>query len=49
MVANGEISSDEYMQKLSDFVQKKTNNVKAINNQYQIKAMYDAISIYYKK
>ena len=48
MVAQGEISSDEYMVKLTDFVKKKTDMVKNVSNQYQVKALYNNISAFYK-
>lgn len=48
MVAQGEISSDEYMVKLTDFVRKKTDMVKNVSNQYQVKQLYNNISAFYK-
>ncbi len=48
MVAGGEITADEYMVKLSDFVRKKTDMVKNVSNQYMIKDLYKNISAYYK-
>ncbi len=48
MVAQGEISSDEYMVKLTDFVRKKTDMVKNVSNQYQVKELYNNISTFYK-
>ena len=33
LVANGDITADEYMQKLDDFVSRRTNIVKQLNNQ----------------
>ncbi len=48
-VSEGEISSDEYMRKLTDFIRSRTEGVKQMNNQDQMKACYDEISKYYKK
>jgi len=48
MVSDGTISSDEYMNKLTDFVSKKTNSVKSVSNQYQVKRIFESISKYYK-
>ena len=48
-VAEGNISADEYMVKLSDFIEKHTNNVKGLNNQYNMRALYMRDSQYYKK
>ena len=49
MVSEGKITSDEYMKKLTDFVSKKTDIVKGVKNQYQIKDRYAYISQFYKK
>ena len=48
-VANGSITSDEYMAKLSDFVSKYTNYAKSINNQSAVYAKFKATEPYYKK
>lgn len=48
LVANGEITSEEYMQKLEQFIDGRTNGVIGLNNQYQLKACYDKVSPYYK-
>ena len=48
LVANGEITSEEYMQKLEQFIAGRTNGVIGLNNQYQLKARYDKVSPYYK-
>ena len=48
LVANGEITSEEYMQKLEQFIAGRTNGVIGLNNQYQLKACYDKVSPYYK-
>lgn len=47
-VANGAITSDEYMTKLSDFVTKYTNYAKSINNQSVVYTKYKAIEPFYK-
>ena len=49
LVANGEITSEEYMQKLEQFIAGRTNGVIGLNNQYQLKACYDKVSPYYKQ
>lgn len=48
-VANGNITSDEYMTKLSDFVSKYTNYAKSINNQATVYAKFKATEVFYKK
>ncbi len=48
-VANGSITSKEYMEKLEHFVGIRTNNVKNIHNQYILKKSYDDIVVHYKK
>lgn len=48
LVANGEITSEEYMQKLEQFIAGRTNGVIGLNNQYQLKACYDKVFPYYK-
>jgi len=47
-VANGTISETEYMEKLSDFVTKRTQNVKAIQNPSQIRIRYEQVFQYYQ-
>ncbi len=49
MVADGTITSDEYMTKLSDFVIRRTNNVKVLNNQRDVYQRFVAASEFYKK
>ncbi|MCR5719493.1 MAG: type IA DNA topoisomerase [Lachnospiraceae bacterium] len=49
MVCNKTIKSDEYMTKLNDFVARRTNMVKSLNNQGQMYALYRNISVNYKK
>lgn len=48
LVAEGQITSEEYMQKLEHFIAVRTNGVVGLNNQYQLKACYDKVSPYYK-
>ena len=48
MVSKGDITSDEYMVKLTDFVRKKTDMVKHVSDQYRVKDMYNSICDYYK-
>ena len=47
-VADGDITSDEYMKKLDHFIISRTEGVKRLSNQYQLRACYDKISQYYK-
>ena len=47
-VAEGDITSDEYMKKLDHFIISRTEGVKGLSNQYQLRACYDKISQYYK-
>lgn len=47
-VANGTITSEEYMNKLSDFVSKYTNYVKGIHNQSAVYAKFKATEDFYK-
>ena len=48
-VAAGEISRDEYTQKMNSFVVSNTNLVKGLNNQYQITKLFDLAKPYYDK
>ena len=48
-VAEGDITSDEYMKKLDDFVSRRTQAVKGLNNQYQLRSCYDKTAQFYKK
>ena len=47
-VADGDITSDEYMMKLDRFVSSRTEGVKGLNNQYQLRACYDRVAPFYK-
>ncbi|MBQ8592333.1 MAG: type IA DNA topoisomerase [Lachnospiraceae bacterium] len=49
LVANGEITSEEYMKKLEDFVARRTNIVKQLNNGRQLYPQFDAAAANYKK
>ena len=48
-VAEGDITSDEYMRKLDDFIISRTNGVKGLQNQYQLQTCYEAAAVFYKK
>ena len=49
MVADGKITSGEYMQKLDDFVSRRTNIVKQLNNQSALFYKFRAAESNYKK
>ena len=48
-VAEGTISPDEYMQKLSAFVKRRTDTVKGITNPERIRAGFEPVLPYYAK
>ena len=48
LVAEGELTSEEYMVKLEDFVRKRTDAVMNLNNQYALRGYFDQAAIYYK-
>ena len=48
-VAEGTITSDEYMEKLSNFVTKRVNGVKNLYNQDKLRYCFDRAAAYYKK
>lgn len=48
-VAEGSITEEEYMQKLENFISQRTNAVKGLNNQYQLKTYFDYAAQFYKK
>ena len=48
-VAEGEITSDEYMAKLDGFVRRRTDAVKGIKNQNQLTGRFQYVSGFYKK
>ncbi|MCR4716063.1 MAG: type IA DNA topoisomerase [Lachnospiraceae bacterium] len=49
MVANGEVTSDEYMDKLSNYVGSLTNKVKSLNNKGQVLNLFNQTAPYYNK
>ena len=48
-VAEGTITSQEYMDKLEHFIRVRVNGVQQINNHYALRARYDVIASNYKK
>ena len=46
-VAEGSITSDEYMRKLDHFITSRTVGVKGLNNQYQLRACYEKAAGFY--
>ncbi len=48
-VAEGQITSEEYMIKLEQFIASRTSGVLGLNNQYQLKNCYDKAAMYYKQ
>ena len=48
-VADGDITPEEYMQKLDHFIVSRTNGVKGLNNQHQLHGCYEKAAGYYKK
>ena len=48
-VAEGSITSDEYMEKLERFVAGRTVNVIRLNNQYDMKGLFDTAAVFYKQ
>lgn len=46
-VAEGYITSDEYMRKLDHFITSRTVGVKGLNNQYQLRACYEKAAGFY--
>lgn len=49
LVADGEISEDEYMVKLADFVTRRTNTVKQMNNQSALYNRFRYVAQFYQK
>ena len=49
MVANGEITANEYMDKMNGFVSRRTNYVKALNNQGVLFGLFNESAKNYKK
>lgn len=48
-VAEGTITGDEYMTKLDDFVTRRVNVVKSLNNQVMLRQYFDKTAVNYKK
>lgn len=48
-VADGDITPEEYIQKLDHFIVSRTMGVKGLNNQGQLRACYDRSAKFYKK
>jgi DNA topoisomerase-3 len=48
-VAEGSITSEEYMQKLEQFVSRRTYSVLNLNNQFQLREYFDRANRYYQK
>ncbi|MCD7736617.1 MAG: DNA topoisomerase [Lachnospiraceae bacterium] len=48
-VAEGTITSDEYMGKLEDFIRSRTDAVLSINNSLSMRPLFDEAAKYYKK
>ena len=48
-VAEGSITSDEYMVKLEDFIRKRTQGVMGLRNQLALRQYFDKAAAYYKK
>ena len=48
-VAEGTVTTEEYMQKLEGFVSRRTNAVKTLRNQYAMRTFYDKAAAYYRK
>ncbi len=48
-VAQGTITSEEYMGKLEHFIKSRTSGVLNLKNQYELKSAFDQANAYYKK
>ena len=48
-VAEGNISTDEYLLKLEAFISKNTMMVKTLNNEYSLRQYFNRTTEYYKK
>ncbi len=48
LVAEGKITEGEYMKKLDDFIIRRVEGVKNINNSYGLRQCFDAAAAYYK-
>lgn len=49
LVAEGTITEEEYMKKLDDFVSRRTNIVKQLNNQFEMNRQFNEAAKNYKK
>ena len=49
LMAEGSITSDEYMVKLEDFIRKRTQGVMGLRNQLALRQYFDKAAAYYKK
>lgn len=49
LVSEGSISEEDYRKKLDDFVSRRTNYVKQLNNQSQLQAQFHKVAEFYKK
>lgn len=49
LVAEGAITEEEYMKKLDDFVSRRTNIVKQLNNQFEMNRQFNEAAKNYKK
>ena len=47
-VSEGTITSDEYMEKLENFIRTRTENVLSVNNQYAMRPLFDEAAKYYR-
>ena len=47
-VADGEVTEEEYMTKLNNYVGKWTEGVKGLNNQYALRQLFDQSAAFYK-
>ncbi len=48
-VAKGSITKEEYMIKLNDYVSRRTNIVRSLNNQYDMREKFQKLSCIYEK
>lgn len=48
-VADGSITSQEYMEKLENFIKSRTSGVLGLNNQYTLRGCFDHAARFYKK
>ena len=49
MVAEGTVTTDEYMTKLDRYISDRTVRVKQLNNRYSLKTVFDQCAPFYKK